>query len=371
MQILPSLHGGGVERGTIEMASALKENGWLPIVVSSGGVMTHELKRMGVRHILLPVDSKNPLEMWRNVRRIAAIIREHNVDIVHARSRAPAWSGYFAARRTGVHFVTTFHAAYTRGGRFKNAYNAIMVKGERVIAISDFIAAHIRQNYEVTPEKIVTIPRGVDCRKFNPAAVHAERIIDMARSWDLPDGVPVIMLPGRLTRLKGHTTFIKALGRIRDRDFVALLVGSTEGREAYCEELNTLVKAEGLEGRVQIKGHCEDMAVALMLSDVVVSATTVPEGFGRVAVEAQAMGRPVIATAHGGSMETVIDGETGWLVPVGDVDAMAAALGEAIALPTETREAVALRAREHVMTRFSVDHMCNATLALYQDVLRQ
>ncbi|CAN0512500.1 unnamed protein product, partial [Discosporangium mesarthrocarpum] len=171
---------------------------------------------------------------------------------------------------------------------------------------------------------------GVDCRKFNPAAIHAERIIDMARSWGLPDGVPVIMLPGRLTRLKGHRTFIEALARIKDREFLALLVGSTEGREAYCEELNALVKSHDLEGRVQIKGHCDDMAVALMLSDVVVSATTVPEGFGRVAVEAQAMGRPVIATAHGGSMETIIDRETGWLVPVGDVDVMAAALAEAI-----------------------------------------
>lgn len=369
LQILPSLHGGGVERGTIEMASALKEKGWTPIVVSSGGVMTHELKRIGVRHIMLPADSKNPIEMWRNVRRLAAIVREHRVDILHARSRAPAWSAYFAAKRTGAHFVTTFHAAYTRGGRLKNSYNAIMTKGERVIAISDFIAEHIRTYYDVAPEKIVTIPRGVDCRKFNPAAVHAERIIEMARAWDMTDGVPVIMLPGRLTRLKGHATFIEALARIKDRDFVALLVGSTEGRDAYCEELNALIKSRGLEGRVQIKGHCEDMAVALMLSDVVVSATTVPEGFGRVAVEAQAMGRPVIATAHGGSMETVIDGETGWLVPAGDVDAMAEALAEAISLPTETREAVALRAREHVMRHFSVDRMCDATIALYSDVL--
>ena len=145
---------------------------------------------------------------------------------------------------------------------------------ERVIAISDFIADHIRAHYDVAPEKIVTIPRGVDCRKFNPAAIHAERIMDMSRSWGLPDGVPVIMLPGRLTRLKGHTTFIEALARIRDKEFLALLVGSTEGREAYCAELNKLVVSFGLEGRVQIKGHCDDMAVALMLSDVVVSATS-------------------------------------------------------------------------------------------------
>lgn len=369
LQILPSLNGGGVERGTIEMASAMKEAGWTPIVASSGGIMTHELKRIGVRHITLPLASKNPFVMRRNISRLAAIVREFDVDILHARSRAPAWSAYFTAKRTGAHFVTTFHAAYTRGGFLKNAYNAIMTKGEKVIAISDFIAHHILRNYDIAPEKVVTIPRGVDCRKFNPAAIHAERIIDMARSWGLPDGVPVIMLPGRLTRLKGHRTFIEALARIKDREFLALLVGSTEGREAYCEELNALVKSHDLEGRVQIKGHCDDMAVALMLSDVVVSATTVPEGFGRVAVEAQAMGRPVIATAHGGSMETIIDRETGWLVPVGDVDVMAAALAEAIDLSSEDREAVAIKAREHVMTHFAIEHMCNATIAFYEDVL--
>ncbi|MCC3304191.1 glycosyltransferase family 4 protein [Sneathiella sp. HT1-7] len=369
LQILPSLNGGGVERGTIEMASAMKEAGWTPIVASSGGIMTHELKRIGVRHITLPLASKNPFVMRRNISRLAAIVREFDVDILHARSRAPAWSAYFTAKRTGAHFVTTFHAAYTRGGFLKNAYNSIMTKGEKVIAISDFIAHHILRNYDIAPEKVVIIPRGVDGRKFNPAAIHAERIIDMARSWGLPDGVPVIMLPGRLTRLKGHGTFIEALSRIKDREFLALLVGSTEGREAYCEELNALVKSYGLEGRVQIKGHCDDMAVALMLSDVVVSATTVPEGFGRIAVEAQAMGRPVIATAHGGSMETIIDRETGWLVPVGDVDEMAAALAEAIDLSSEDREAVAIKAREHVMTHFAIEHMCNATIALYEDVL--
>ncbi|MEX0583793.1 MAG: glycosyltransferase family 4 protein [Sneathiella sp.] len=369
LQILPSLNGGGVERGTIEMASALKEKGWTPIVASSGGLMTHELKRIGVRHLTLPVASKNPWVMRRNVARLAAIIREYEVDIVHARSRAPAWSAYYAARRTGAHFITTFHAAYNRGGFFKNAYNAIMTRGERVIAISDFIADHIHRYYNIAPEKIVTIPRGVDCRKFNPAAIHAERIIDMARSWGLPDGVPVIMLPGRLTRLKGHQTFIEALARMKDREFLALLVGSTEGRDAYCNELNALVKTHGLEGKVQIKGHCDDMAVALMLSDVVVSATTVPEGFGRIAVEAQAMGRPVIATAHGGSMETIIDGETGWLVPVGDVEAMSAALVAAVDLTWEEREAVAGQAREHVKRHFDIERMCGSTIALYEEIL--
>lgn len=369
LQILPSLNGGGVERGTVEMASALKEKGWVPIVVSAGGVMEQELKRMGVRHITLPVASKNPWVMYRNISKIADVIREFNVDIVHVRSRAPAWSAYFAAKRTKTHFVTTFHAAYTRGGVFKNYYNAIMARGENVIAISDFLAAHISENYRVEKERLVTIPRGVDCRKFNPAVINADRILKMARNWGLPDGVPVIMLPGRLTRLKGHETFVEALARLKDQNFLAILVGSTEGREAYVSELYTLIRKRGLEGKVQIKGHCDDMAVALMLSDVVVSATTVPEGFGRVAVEAQAMGRPVIATAHGGSMETVIDGETGWLVPVGDVDAMASALAAAIGMTTKEREAVAVEARRHVTDKYDIETMCSSTISVYETLM--
>ncbi|MEH6545131.1 MAG: glycosyltransferase [Sneathiella sp.] len=369
LQILPSLNGGGVERGTIEIAAALKNEGWIPIVVSSGGIMEHELTRMGVRHITLPVASKNPLVMRRNVARLRDVIKEHKVDIVHARSRAPAWSALKAAKKENCHFVTTFHAAYTRGGFLKNYYNSVMAKGEKVIAISDFLALHIQENYEVAENQVVTIPRGVDCRKFNPAAISAERIIKMAGDWQLPDGVPVIMLPGRLTRLKGHTAFIEALAKLEDDNFLALMVGSTEGRKAYCEELRTLIRSRNLEGKVQIKGHCNDMAVALMLSDVVVSATTVPEGFGRVAVEAQAMGRPVVATAHGGSMETILDGETGWLIPVDDSDAIAAALNAAISMTSEQREAVAALSRQHVMDKFDIETMCSSTLKVYTDLL--
>lgn len=351
------------------MAAALKEYGWLPIVASAGGIMEYELKRIGVRHITLPVASKNPMVMYKNIRRLIEVIEEFDVDIVHARSRAPAWSALAAARKTNCHFVTTFHAAYTRGGYFKNLYNGVMAKGEKVIAISDFIAGHIQEHYDTAPGQIVTIPRGVDCRKFNPAAISAERIIKMASDWHLPDGVPVIMLPGRLTRLKGHTAFINALAKLENDHFLALMVGSTEGREAYCEELNALIKSKELEGKVQIKGHCDDMAVALMLSDVVVSATTIPEGFGRVAVEAQAMGRPVVATAHGGSMETVLDGETGWLVPVDDEDAIAAALTAAINMTSDQREAVAALARQHVVEKFAIEKMCQSTIAVYSNLL--
>ena len=369
LQVLPNLNGGGVERGTIEMALALQSEGWTPLVVSNGGSMVYELDRIGAKHISLPVHSKNPLVMRKNIKRLQQVILENNVDIVHARSRAPAWSAMAAARLTGRHYVTTFHAAYTRGGVMKNWYNSVMARGEKVIAISDFIASHIAENYQVPESQIVTIPRGVDCQKFNPGAVSAERIIKMASDWALPDGVPVVMLPGRLTRLKGHITLIEALSKIEGGNFLALFVGAGEGREAYRAELNNLVVSKNLQGKVQIKDYCSDMPAALMLADVVVSATTVPEGFGRVSVEAQAMGRPVIATAHGGSLETVVDGNTGWLVPVEDADAMAAAIKVALGMSGDAREKIASRTRQHVMDSFTVAKMCNSTMDVYRSVL--
>ncbi len=371
LQVLPNLNGGGVERGTIEMAAALQAEGWTPIVVSAGGKMVYELDRIGAKHITLPVHSKNPLIMRKNVKRLQRIIKEYNVDIVHARSRAPAWSAMAAARKSSCHYITTFHAAYTRGGFLKNWYNSVMARGEKVIAISDFIAKHVGDNYEIPKDRIVTIPRGVDCHKFNPGAVSAERIIKMATDWALPDGVPVVMLPGRLTRLKGHVTLIEALAKIEGGNFLALFVGAGAGREAYRNELNDLVVSKNLQGKVQIKDYCNDMPAALMLADVVVSATTVPEGFGRVSVEAQAMGRPVVATAHGGSLETVLDGNTGWLVPVEDADAMAAAIKVALGMTGDAREKIAARTRQHIMDNFTVQSMTGGTIDVYRSVLSE
>ncbi len=363
------MDGGGVERGTVEVATAIVAQGWRSVVVSAGGKMVYELEKAGAKHITLPVHSKNPIVMWKNINRLQQVIANEGVQIVHARSRAPAWSALAAARRSGTPFLTTFHAAYTRGGFLKNSYNSVMAKGDRVIAISDFIAQHIQENYTVDPQKIIKIARGVDCRRFNPGAVSAERIIKMATDWALPDGVPVIMMPGRLTRLKGHEDLIEALALLPDKNFLALFVGAGSGRESYRAELNKLVVERGLQGKVQIKDYCNDMSAALMLADVVVSATTVPEGFGRVAVEAQAMGRPVVATAHGGSLETVKDGETGWLVPVGDRQAMARAIDGALKLSPAEREAIAEKTRQFVMQNFTVEKMCNSTLDVYRSLL--
>jgi glycosyltransferase involved in cell wall biosynthesis len=371
LQVLPSLTTGGVERGTIDVAQALVAAGWRAVVASSGGALVREIERAGAAHVTLPVDSKNPLVIRRNIARLEQVIREYEVDLIHARSRAPAWSAYFAAKRAKRPFVTTFHGTYAIENRLKRWYNAIMTKGQRVIAISDFIGEHVVAEYGVARERVRVIHRGVDITSFDSARVSAERVIWMAREWRLPDGVPIIMLPGRLTRWKGQGVLIEAVARLARRDVCCLLVGADQGRAEYRRELEELVRARGLEGIVLSVDHCRDMPAAYMLADVVVSASTDPEAFGRVVAEAQAMGRPVIATDHGGAREIVRAGETGWLVPPGDAGALAEALAVALALDLPARQALGAAAIALVRASFNRERMCADTLAVYQEVLTE
>ena len=280
--------------------------------------MVRDVQRSGGTHFTLPIATRNPLLYRRNTGLLTGIIQDNAVDLVHARSRAPAWSAMRAARTTGVPFVTTFHGTYGSNNGLKRRYNSVMTKGDRVIAISDFVNQHIRDGYKIDPEKLVTIHRGVDTSQFDPAAVSAARIIQLSQAWRLPDGVPVIMLPGRITRWKGQQILIEALYRLPHRDFICVIVGSAKRRATYRDDLAKTVRERNLESVVSFVDHEQDMAAAYMLADVVVSASTDPEAFGRVAAEALAMGRPVVATDHGGSRETVVPGETGWLVRPGD-----------------------------------------------------
>ena len=370
LQVLPALGaGGGVERGTVEIAAAVTAAGGRALVASEGGVQVHELSRAGAEHVDLPLASKNPLVMRANAGRLARLIESEGVDIVHARSRAPAWSAYYAARRTGRHFLTTFHGTYSAGNGFKRNYNAVMTRGERVIALSGFIAGHIHRVYGVPARRIRVIHRGVDLTRFDPARVGAERVVTLAREWRLPDGMLVVMLPGRLTRWKGQAFFIEAIARLRRRDIRCLLVGSDQGRTAYRQELEALIGRQGLDEVVRIVDHCDDMPAAYMLTDVVVSASTDPEAFGRVVVEAQALGRPVIASDHGGARETVIAGETGWLTPPGDAQALADAIERVLDLGGAARRALAGKSIAHVRRNFSKDAMCAKTLDVYDEVL--
>ena len=370
LQVLPALGaGGGVERGTVEIAAAVIAAGGRALVASEGGAAVHELTRAGAEHVVLPLASKNPLVMRANVGRLAAVIESEGVDIVHARSRAPAWSACYAARRTGRHFLTTFHGTYSAGNWLKRHYNAVMTRGERVIALSGFIAGHIHRVYGVPARLIRVIHRGVDLARFDPARVGAERVVTLARQWRLPDGVLVVMLPGRLTRWKGQAFLIEAIARMRRRDIRCLLVGSDQGRTAYRRELEVLISRHGLDEVVRIVDHCDDMPAAYMLTDVVVSASTDPEAFGRVVAEAQALGRPVIASDHGGSRETVIAGETGWLTPPGDAQALADAIERVLGIGEAARRALAEKAIAHVRQNFSKDAMCAKTLDVYNEVL--
>lgn len=370
LQVLPNLATGGVERGTADIAVALARAGATSIVASAGGPLVREIVRAGAEHIELPVDSKNPLRMWQNIGHLAEIVRARGVHIVHARSRAPAWSAYYAARRTGAHFVTTFHGTYNFRTPIKRAYNAIMTRGQPVIAISDFIADHIALRYGVPRERIRVIHRGVDLDVFNPERVTQERIIQLAQAWRLPEDRPVVMLPGRMTRWKGQLVLIEALARLRRDDIVCLLVGSDQGRVEYRRELDRAVESRGVSGIVRVLDHCRDMPAAYMLSDVVVSASIDPEAFGRIAAEAQAMGRPVVATDHGGSREIVLPGQTGWLVSPNDPAAMAEGIATALALDGERRHEIARAAQAHVRAYFGRERMCRATLGVYDDILR-
>jgi glycosyltransferase involved in cell wall biosynthesis len=371
LQVLPSLTTGGVERGTVDIARALTEAGWRAIVASSGGPMVRDVQRAGATHVELPVDSKNPAVMWRNVARLQALIGEHGIDIVHARSRAPAWSAMLAAKRAGVPFMTTFHGHYNAANPAKKFYNSIMARGRRVIAISDFIGEHVVSRYGADPAIVRVIPRGVDLDIFDANAVSAERVIDVAEAWRVPDDVRVVMLPGRLTRWKGQSVLIEALARIDPAGIRCILVGDDQGRDRYRQELENRIKRLGLDPVVQIAGHCRDMAAAYMLADVVVSASTDPEAFGRVIAEAQAMGRPVIATNHGAARETVLEGVSGWLVPPGDASALAVALREALALTPDQRAGLAEQAVAHVRGRYTRARMCDATLSVYAELLAE
>ena len=369
MQVLPALDIGGVERGAIDVAAATVKVGWRSLVVSSGGALVSELQRAGVTHITLPVDSKNPFVMLRNVGRLVSLIRKHDVALVHARSRAPAWSAELAAKRCRLPFVTTFHGTYDTGTPFKYWYGKVMARGERTIAISAFISDYIQQTFKTDPERIVTIPRGIDPERFNPDNVTPERMIQLASSWRLPDGVPVVMLPGRLTRWKGQLVLIEAIARLNRDDFCCLLVGTDQGRARYRAQLEARIRSAGLAGRMRIMDDMPDMPAAYMLADIVVSASTDPEAFGRVAVEGQAMGRLVIATEHGGARETVIARQTGWLVPPDDPDALAAALDEALSVSPELRSRIGQAARAHAVGNYTVAEMCARTLDVYREVL--
>ncbi len=369
LQVLPRLEAGGVERGTVEIAQAVVAAGGTALVASQGGRLVAAIERAGGRHIAMPLASKNPAVIWRNTGRLVALIRAERVSIIHARSRAPAWSAWLAARRTGARFVTTYHGVYNENLPGKRRYNAVMSYGERVIAISHHVAELLVSRHGVAPARIRVIPRGVDLALFDPDRIAAPRLARLAQAWRVPDGAPTIMLPARLTRWKGAAVLIDAMARLERKDACCVLVGGTKGHGRFAKELERQAAILGIADRLRLVGHCDDMPAAMMLADVVVSASTDPEGFGRTVIEAQAMGRPVVATDHGGAAETVEHLVTGWRVPPGDAAALAEAIDHALRMPLEHRQALGERSRTAVCATYTTAVMQAATLDVYRELL--
>ncbi len=370
LQVVPSLVTGGAERSTIEMTAAIANAGWTALVASAGGRLVPAIQSAGGRHIRLPLDSKNPRTiLLHNARHLTTLIREAQVDLVHARSRAPAWSAWLAARRTGRPFVTTYHGAYTENLPFKRHYNAVMAKGEIVIVASRYVADLVASRHGVDPSRIRLIPRGVDSAVFDPEAICRERTARLAAVWHLPPNAPLVLLPARITGWKGQSVLLDAFARLSRRDPVAVLLGSDQGRTHLTDRLQRQASRLGIADRVRIPGDCEDMPAAMALADVVVHSSTEPEAFGRIVIEAQAMARSVIASDLGGPVETVEHGVTGWRVPPGDPRALAAMLGHVLAMAPAERARMGQAARAAVLSRFTIQGCQQSTLAVYREVL--
>lgn len=374
LQVVPELSAGGVERTVLEVSEAVVEAGGRALVASRGGRLEGELDRLGGELFVLDVKSKNPVTLWRNVARLATIIEQEKVDLVHARSRAPAWSALGAARRTRRPFVTTYHGAYSGRSPLKKRYNAVMARGDRVIANSAWIAEHVRAVHGVGDNRLVTIPRGVDLNAFDPQAVAPRRVEALRHQWGLDERADALalLLPGRLTAWKGQKIAIEAVARLAEASrerLVLVLAGDAQGRDNYYNELLGAIEAAGLNGRVKLPGHCGDMPAAYLAADLVLVPSTRPEAFGRTAAEAGAMGRIVITTDHGGGRETIRHGETGLRVKPGDPDALSEAIGWVLSRSGDQRAAMEEAAADFIRARYSKRGLQKAVLGVYADLL--
>lgn len=368
-QVLPALNLGGVEQGVIDINAAIVKAGGKSIVISNGGRREKEITNAGGMLIHLPVHSKNPLTIFANIKKIRDVVTTENVDILHACSRAPAWSAQSAVKGTKARYVTSCHSAHKINNAAKKIYNASITKGARVIAVSHFLEDYLKNNYAINAGIIRVIHRGLDAEYFNPDNVSAERCAAFRTAAGIAPDKKLLMLPARITRSKGHKFLIDAICRLNNRDFICLMMGSDTGFENYHAELKQYIKDKNLTDCVQTFTQCRDIHAAFKTADLALSPSTMPEGFGRVPIEAQAMGTPVITTNHGGACETVVDGETGWLVPSGDTAALAAAIQKALSLTPENRTTFAQKSRQHVLNNFTNSHMCRKTLDVYAEVL--
>jgi glycosyltransferase involved in cell wall biosynthesis len=363
LQILPALEAGGVERTTVDVTEALIERGHEAHVLSAGGRMADEISALGGHLHQANIGSKNILTLVPRIFLIVKLVKTHDINIIHARSRAPAWPAFFAAKMSRAKFVTTYHGIYNSNSRLKTFYNSIMTWADSIIANSEFTCAHIIKTHGVKGERITSIPRGVDMKLFDPTKVSKDMVDDQRAKWG-EKGDKFIVLPGRLTRWKGQLDAIEALQHL-PKNCKLILVGDAQGREGYVKEIEDKIAGLGQKGRVIIEGHRTDIPLILSSAHIVLSASNEPEAFGRVAIEAQAMSRPIVATALGGALETVDPGKTGWLVDAQHPAAMAQAIKRALAWPKYDGS----QARSRIARYYSRKSLQVKTLKVYSDLL--
>ncbi len=378
MQVLPALVSGGVERGAIDVANFIVKSGFKSIIVSSGGIMQSFLNK-DVKHITLNVKSKNPFIIFRNIKRIRKLIVEYKVDILHVRSRAPAWSSYFAVKGTKCKLVNTQHGTHSINfigksqSKLKKRYNEIMFKGVKVIAVSNFIKNYIKECYPqyFDDGKIEVIHRGVDLKLFDPTKVSNEVKINLIQKWNIPSDKKIIMLPGRITFWKGHEFLLDSLKLLKREDYLCLFVGDFTSKLDYKKRLEKKISFLGLEKQVKFTGSSSNMTAIYSICDVVISASVEPEAFGRVAIEAQAMKKIIIATDIGGSKETIINNKTGFLVEVNNTKEMSQKIDDILSINEEDRQRIGIEARKNVVENFSNDLMYKKTLKVYKNLLKK
>ena len=376
LQVIPKLGYGGAETGCYDLAHYLPENNCSSYIVTSGGELLKFIDRKKVKVIKLPVHSKNPFLMLFNSIALIFIILLNNISIVHARSRAPAWSCLFATKITRRKFVTTFHGTYNFKNSIKKFYNSVMVRSDLIIAGSNFIFSHINQNYPKyldLKKKFLVIFRGINVDYFDSSTTLDSEENRLISDWEVDKNKKIILMPGRLTAWKGQETFIEALNLVNKElgyeSFNAVILGSDQGRDIYTKKIKRLAEQYRLTSQLKFIEHCKNMPLAYKISDIVVSASVEPEAFGRVAVEAQSMEKPIIASDIGGSNETIIDNVTGFLFQSGNAEALSKKIVEVLQLDESRLKSIGIEGRKNIIKKFNVEKMCFSTYSEYKKLL--
>jgi len=376
LQVIPKLGYGGAETGCYDIAHYLPENNCESFIVTSGGELLKFIDKKKVKVIRLPVHSKNPILIILNSIALIGIILFNNISIVHARSRAPAWSCLLATKITGRKFVTTFHGTYNFSGKIKKFYNSIMVRSNLIIAGSNFIFSHIKENYSKyldEKKKLLVIFRGINVDYFDSTTKLESDEKKLLKKWEIEKDKKIILLPGRLTVWKGQEVFIEAINLVNIElgyeAFNVVILGSDQGRDLYKKKLIRLTEQYRMTKQVKFIDHCKDMALAYKISDIVVSASIEPEAFGRVAVEAQSMEKPIIASNIGGSNETVVDEKTGFLFDSNNAKSLSEKIIKILSMDKTSLKSIGTEARKNIIQKFNVEKMCFSTYSEYKRII--